>query len=198
MEEVAFSKQMESLKLTDEEKGKVISVKDEELNESIKDLQNMAVHKILAEKHINLEVFKNMIPIIWNIERSVQIKSVGENLFECFFSSFKRKRNVIKERPWNYDKALLLFKEIKGNERYSKIEFRYASFWIHFLYLPKFYLSRKWVKALCNVVGTFKRVDIDKMERDKGESMRIRVKLDVRKLLRRGTMIKIESRVEEE
>lgn len=119
-------------------------------------------------------------------------------MFECFFSSLKGKRNVIEGGPWNYDKALLLFEEIKGNERYSKIEFTYASFWIHFLDLPKICLSRKWVKALGNEVGTFKRVDIDKMERDKGESMRIRVKLDVRKLLRRGTMIKIESRVEEE
>lgn len=47
-------------------------------------------------------------------------------------------------------------------------------------------------------MGEFERVDLDDFDREGGDSLRIRVKINVRKPLRRGTFIKIGSQGEEE
>lgn len=84
-----------------------------------------------------------MIPKIWHI---------GAKMFECDFNLVKDKRKIMEGGPWLYHRALLVFEEIKGNERYSRLEFRYASFWIHFTDLPRVCLNRKWAKKLGNAV----------------------------------------------
>lgn len=64
-----------------------------------------------------------------------------------------------------------MFEEIKGNERYSRLQFRYASFWVHFVDLPRICFNRKWAEDLGNAVGSFERVDLDKEEYEVGESL---------------------------
>lgn len=60
MEEAIFNKQLESLKLTDEEKGKVVGTEDKELNELVQNLKEIVVCKIHTEKYVNPEIFKDM------------------------------------------------------------------------------------------------------------------------------------------
>lgn len=122
------------------------------------------------------------------------LKKVGKNMFECAFNSVKEKRRVLEGGPWLYDQALLVFEEIKGNERYSRLEFKFASFWIHFTDLPRVCLSRKWAERLGNAEGEFERLDLDKMETEWGDSLRVKVKIDVTKPLWRGTFIRIGSK----
>lgn len=52
-EENNISNQLENLKLTAEEKGKVMKMEDEELQKKVQDLENVVVCKIATEKHIN-------------------------------------------------------------------------------------------------------------------------------------------------
>lgn len=197
-EEINIRRQMESLKLTEAERNKVSGMDDDELRRKIQDLENVAVCKILTERYINPEIFKSMIPKIWHLEGRVRIKKVGENMYECDFLSVKEKRKILEGGPWLYDRNILAFEEIKGNERYSRLEFRFAAFWIHFMDLPRICLCRTWAEKLGNAVGEFERVDLDELEREGADSMRVRVKIDIKQPLRRGTFIKIGSQGEEE
>lgn len=81
--------------------------------------------------------------MIWKNEGRVTIKKAGENLCECQFNNLKAL-----DLRW----GLLLFEEMKGGERYSRMKFRYASLWIHFLDLPRVCLNRKWVEALGRLI----------------------------------------------
>lgn len=193
-----FNKQMEKLRISEGEKEHVIGIEDEDLEEHDKEIGETAVCKILTEKKINAESFRTMMPKIWNLEGEVTIKKVGTNLFECTFRSKKGRMKVLEGGPWSFDRGLLIFEDIKGHERYATINFRYPSFWIHFINLPRICFSRKWATVLGNSVGIFERVDVDEHGKCVGETLRVRVKIDIQNPLKRAVKIKVGTMGEEE
>lgn len=74
-------------------------MENDELKRKIQDLETILVCKIMTEKHINPEIFKAMIPKIWNMERKVIIKKAGENMFECTFNNIHDKRKILDGSP---------------------------------------------------------------------------------------------------
>lgn len=80
MDEEIVNKQLENLRITAEEKTKVVAIVDDDLNEADEDLQGSSFCKILSSKLINSEIFKSMIARIWNVEGRIRIKTVGKNI----------------------------------------------------------------------------------------------------------------------
>ena len=71
MEEENFL-QFENLKLTKSEQ-EIAILEDENIEEIENKLQNALICKILTAKIVNEDVFKSMMPMIWNIREEVTI-----------------------------------------------------------------------------------------------------------------------------
>lgn len=58
----------------------------------------------------------------------IKIEGARQNLYFCPFKSHKEdNRQIVKEWPWFFDKALKLFLEPKGNISIVDLDFRYVA-----------------------------------------------------------------------
>lgn len=88
----------------------------------------------------------------------------------------------------------MLFEDPKGNSSVIRLKFRYASFWVQFLNLPRVCFCRKYAEALGNSIGAFEYVETDDNGKASGESLRVRVQMDITEPIKRGTNIKAGSK----
>lgn len=123
------------------------------------------------------------------------MKKAGKNIYIC--KNKREKNRIVEGRPWIYDKALLLFEKPKGNSGINALEFRYAQFWFHFHNLPAVCFSRKYATELGNAIGTFVKVDLNEKEQEWGETLRVKIRIDINKPLKRGTNLQIGSMAED-
>lgn len=191
IEEEKVLKELGKMRLTEDEKGGLVEVEDDDIDDTRKDMEKTMTCKILTPKEVIAEHFQRLMPKIWGIEGKVQIKKSGKNVFICKFKSRKAKKRLVDNDLWIYDKAVLIFDELKGDKEISSLEFRYVSFWFHFHKLPVVCMNRKYAAALANSVGTFVKSEEEEEGRFSGESLRVKVKVDVTKPLRRLTRIKV-------
>lgn len=151
-------------------------VEDNDMDLTDKDIENTVACKILSNKGINVE----HLPKIWGVEENVQLKKTGKNMYICKFKNRKTKRRV-------------------GDRGIKALDFRYVNFWVDFHNLPVVCLNRKYAIALANSIGAFVKMNEEEEEgRVWGETLRVKVKLEANKPLRRGTKVKVGSMAEEE
>lgn len=96
---------------------------------------------------------------------------------------------VIKGGPWSFDNALLVFNVIKQGEDPVKVPLVEVDFWIQIHNLPVGYMSEAVGKQLGNFFGSFIQYDSNNNSSIWREFMRLRVRLDVRKPLKRKNKI---------
>lgn len=89
--------------------------------------------------------------------------------------------------PWMYNNHLLVFHRMKANEDPLQVPmvFFFLYFWIQIHDLPIDLFSKRVVKYFGNFIGEFIDYDTNKLSRDYKSYMRIRVKIDVRRPLKR-------------
>lgn len=192
-EEEEMLKHLENLKLAEE--NHLVEVEDDDIDDANKDFKNAIACKILTAKYINPEVFSTMMPRIWGIEGLVKIEKVGANAYLCKFRRIRDKARVIKGGPWSYDDVILVFEEPKGSSS-VELNFIFIFFWINFHKLPRVCFCRKYVEALGNVIGCFEYVECDEYGKMEGETLRVKIRINVEEPLKRGTNIKIGSMAE--
>lgn len=173
-------------------------LEDDQIKEVENKLQNALVCKILTSKVVNVEVFRTIMPAIWNSQEEVRIQNVDFNINLCIFKTPKDKQVVVENGPWFFDNRLLLFQQPpRGTSKFIDIDFQYASFWVHFHRLPMACFSWKMAIALGSLVGRFEKVDTDDEGMCWGRTLRVRVSIDVKKPLRRVVKLKVGSMGEE-
>lgn len=173
MEEEKLLKSLDKMRLTEEEKGELVEVEDNDIDITDKDIVNTIACKILTSKSISAENFQRLILKIWGVEGKVQMKKAGKNLYICKFKNKKTKRKVVEWGPWIYDKVILLFVHPKGSRGIQSLEFRYVDLWVHFHNLPVVCLNRKYGMALANSIGAFVKMDEEEEEDRKwGETLK--------------------------
>lgn len=155
-----LSRQVERMRLTVEEKEEHIEIDDNEISQCDHNLQLSLACKILTTRFISGEIFKTMIPRIWNVE-NVKIKGAGRNVFVCKFQNSRDLRRVMNDGLWFFDKGVLSFEEMMANSSIIQMEFRYVSFWVHLRDLPIVGFSRASTKAIGNLIGKCEKVDYD-------------------------------------
>lgn len=97
----------------------------------------------------------------------------------------------MKGSPWSFDDAIVLLEDPKGRCSVESIDFKYVDFWVHFHKLPSCVFCRKYATTLGNSIGKFEATN--KNGKMKGETLKMKVKLDVNQLIKRGTNVKVGS-----
>lgn len=193
-EEIAteeLQEQIEKLSLAEQERRRVVKIDEDDIEEINREFSKATACKILANKHVNQEMFMEKMPKIWSLEGKMSIEKSGRNLYICRFRNQRDKNRVTKGGPWSFDSNLLLFEEPEGRISITELEFRYAYFWVHFHKLPRVCFCRKYAEALGNAIGTFEAVDMDAAGNIGGETLRVRIMVNISEPLKRGTNVRV-------
>lgn len=192
----AINNQIKKLSIAEQESRRIVAIEDDDIEEKNKDLNDALACKILTTKLIHWEIFANIMPRIWGVEGKINIEKEGRNTFLCKFKYIRDKTRIYRGSPWIFDDALVLFEDPKGETNINKLEFRYAPFWIHFHGLPPVCFCRKYAEALGNAIGEFEEVLTDGNGKISGENLRIRIRVDTKEPIKRGTNIKVGSKAD--
>lgn len=99
------------------------------------------------------------------------------------------KRKVLDDGPWMISKELLAVVEFDGSKSLDEIDFSYIPIWIWVEHLPLGLTNRSVARTIGDDVGDLLEVDDDGGEMVAGRSLRLKIRLDIPKPLRRGIIV---------
>lgn len=126
---------------------------------------------------------------LWGNSCSVHFKELNNTTFLCCFISMADKERVIDGAPWHFERALVLTEEISGSITPHSTNIHTAYFWIHVHNVPLQSMTKSTGEAIGSHLGECVMVNSDEEGLCFGKFMRVRIKLDIRRPLRRGTKV---------
>lgn len=105
-------------------------------------VRSLCCRELLLTRIISCEVlWKVLKPSLWKVEKNLMIETIGRNIFLFRFESARDCDRVLKTDPWSFDKALLILQKPSRLIKSSLLEFKFVSFWTHFLDLTLEYMN---------------------------------------------------------
>lgn len=147
------------------------------------------VGRFLTEKNLNGRAMKARLADIWKPTMGINIKGIEEGVFLFQFYHEKDRQWVLDGGPWSFDNAMLIIQAIPPGEQPLKVPLWYINFWIQIHELPAGFMSETVGKQLGNFFGEFMEYDPKNSNSIWREYMRIRIRLDVRRPLKRKKKI---------
>ncbi|KAL5745637.1 hypothetical protein ACOSP7_026783 [Xanthoceras sorbifolium] len=181
----------EALSLSEED-GPVLDIAGDVQADGIKSVEHYLVGKILSRRKVNREAFRGTIEQIWGTVDRIEIEMVGNNVFVFHFQSLEDKAMVWSRGPWHFDKNLIVLEKPVGPGAISQLRFQFSEFWIHIYTIPLACMNYKVARLIAEEVGTI--VDFPMDSKDLwGKFMRIKVRIDITKPLKRGIRMRLEN-----
>ncbi|CAH9076938.1 unnamed protein product [Cuscuta epithymum] len=148
------------------------------------------VGALIADRKISFVGFKEAMTTAWRPGRGVEIKEIEEKRYIFNFNHPVDMKRVVEGGPWQFEKNLLIVKEIKPTNIPHKSILNEAEFWVQVLNVPYGLLNLGNARKVGNFLGKF--VDYDK--NNNGEHwrpyMRVKVCINVELPLKKGTTLK--------
>ncbi|MCH88312.1 zinc CCHC-type-like protein, partial [Trifolium medium] len=179
------------LKLSKEEEEGIEAVESEECGEEFFD--RSLVGKLWTVDPFNVRIFKQVITQAWRLKNTVEVQDLNKNLFLFRFASKRDADSVMKNGPWSFDRNLVVLKRISGEEQPSDLEMHTGEFWTRIYDLPLKLRSESMAKKLGDIIGSFMEVDSKDCNR-LGKFLRVKTSIDLRKPLKRGTIVKYQGK----
>ncbi|CAN1805844.1 hypothetical protein LINPERHAP1_LOCUS24439 [Linum perenne] len=126
---------------------------------------------------------------IWKPGRGISIEDRGEGLALFWFYNPINLRLVMDRGVWLFDNNLLMLHELKLGNNIHEVPLFYTTFWVHINVLASEFYSEVVGRAIGNLMGEFLEYDENNQVTRDEPCMRIRVKLDVRRSLKREKVI---------
>ncbi|KAL5854858.1 hypothetical protein ACOSQ4_004660 [Xanthoceras sorbifolium] len=186
-----------ALKLSDDQ-GDVHLVGGRVKEEGSKKMSLCLVGKLLAGRQTNREAFRALIPKIWRTNQEVIIEIVRDNTYAFYFQNLRDKKRVLAGGPWNFDNSLLVLEEPQGWGDFTKMQFKYAEFWVQIHNVPLMCMSRDIGVMLGSKIGAVKEIDLGATGDCVGKFIRVRATIDISRPLKRGLRIQLEDSCEEQ
>ncbi|XP_058783570.1 uncharacterized protein LOC131658275 [Vicia villosa] len=124
----------------------------------------------------------------WRLKNSVETHELSKNLFLFGFSTKRDLESVLRNGPWSFDRNLLVLNRVSGEEQPSYLHMHFGVFWVRIYDLPLMLRLKAMAKKLGGILGEYE--DMDQKEAHKnGRFLRIKVKIDLKQPLKRGTMV---------
>lgn len=99
------------------------------------------------------------------------------------------KRRALEDGPWMLSNEALIMADFDGSKTLDEINLSYTLIWIRVLKLPLGMINKASGEAIGAEIGEFVEVDLSDDNMANGCFLRVKVKLDIRKLLLRGLTI---------
>ncbi|XP_058754368.1 uncharacterized protein LOC131627544 [Vicia villosa] len=181
-----------SIQLSKEEEEGVVVAEEEVCEEE--SFQRTLAGKLWTDSSFNVRAFKSTMISAWKLKNQVETQDLGKNLFLFKFATKRDLDSVLKNGPWSFDRALLVLNRISGEEQPADIHMHFASFWIRIYELPLKLRSEAMAKKIGGILGTFEEMDPREVCKN-GRFLRIKVTLDLKAPLKRGTVVKFKEKI---
>ncbi|KAK3183281.1 hypothetical protein Dsin_030567 [Dipteronia sinensis] len=129
--------------------------------------------------------------LIRDVNNDVNIESVSWNTFTFHFSDMLDLIRVIAGGPWSFDNALIAMERPAGKGTIDSLSFSLADFWIQIHQIPLLCMTREIGCFLGGLIGQVLDVDGGASGECVGKFMRVRVRIDIKKPLKRCLRVDI-------
>ena len=154
------------------------------------------VGRVLSDKPVNKEGFKRQMRYLWRPKANVVVTDLEDNRFAFGFKSLQERNTIVRGGPWLYNKQnLLVLGEVDNLAFPARVPLFFQEFWIQFKGIPLCYMTRPMGQFLGNLLGESVVTDQSRKEEQFGSILRVRVRLDVRKPLRRFLTVQLEGKL---
>lgn len=147
--------------------------------------------KLIVDHLVSKEIIRTTLMHKWKPSGTPSFKVLGDNLFLVDFVNERDKIRVLEGRPWVFEGNLFAIEDYDGLIPPSKFPFDKAAFWVRMKNLPLACLSLNVGNHIGSSMGVVDEVDVDEGGMGWGESLRVKITLDLHKPLMRGRMLKI-------
>ncbi|VFQ67019.1 unnamed protein product [Cuscuta campestris] len=176
---------MDNLELGEEEIG-ISFEADSGIHTNLGDDQTWnIVGRLLTDKPIKFDIFKNVIASVWKPAMGVQITQGEEGILWFRFFHPKDAERILDDGPWSYDNAMLLCVKATVGDNIRPADLNFLDIWVQVYGLPFGYTSKGVLEAVGNFLGRFIMVDDRNLTKPYQSFMRVRVSIDVRRPLKR-------------
>lgn len=172
-----------------EEEENEAFVLDGEVEEESNKYELCAVGRFLSEISINVRAMKTKLADLWRPALGITIKKINQVIILFQFYHKEDMNWVLRGGPWSFDGAMLVIAEVPKKEEPQNVHIWHLNMWMQLFYLPTGFMSETVGKQLGDFFGEFLEYDHKNNTSIWRECMRIRVRLDVRKPLKRRKKI---------
>lgn len=182
-----IDQQMAGLEIDEEENEGFIIEGD--IDEGVNRYELCLVGRLLTEKNVNVRAFKSKMADIWKPAMGISIKELDQGLFLFQFFHKEDMRWVLRGGPWSFDNIMVVLDTVNMGEDPAKVELWYLNIWIQIHGLPMGFMTELVGKQLGNFFGDFLEYDTKNNTSIWRDCMRVKIRLDVRKPLKRKKKI---------
>ncbi|CAH9125829.1 unnamed protein product [Cuscuta epithymum] len=174
-----------------DDKEEVFFDEEEEGDESSKGKAEFPVIGIiLTDRKIKSQYFKELMASLWTPVKGVSIQEISDKRYIFTFYHKLDMRRVLDEGPWLFERNLLLLKEIQTEDIPLQINLYEADFLVQVHNAAYGFMNLGSARRIGNYIGTFLSFDDKKADEKFKPFLRIRVRMDVRRPLKKGTTLK--------
>nr|XP_023928474.1 uncharacterized protein LOC112039800 [Quercus suber] len=148
--------------------------------------------KFLTKRVLNAEAIGRTFKPLWKTQRSFQVQDMGNHIMVFVFETKNDVERVLMNEPWCFDKHLVLFQKYVSGQPIHQLQFNLVPFWLQFHGLPIDHLTDETTVMIGNLVGNVIHSQI-KEKLMGGDFLRIRVNVEITKLLCRGHWVLLEA-----
>lgn len=147
------------------------------------------VGKFCTKRHVSLESVARVLKSVWKAENSFEVSDLGENKAMFLFQTKDDMERVLLLSPWSFDKYLLILHKMVRGEAVIDIKFDKTPFWIQIHGLPTMCQTKDVGLSIGATLGKVEKVDANTKGFCLGNSLRVRVLLDISIPLCRGRKV---------
>lgn len=179
--------QMAVLDIEDEENAELTFEGD--IEEEVNKYELCLIGRYLTEKNINNRAMQTKMADVWKPAMGVNIKEIESGIYLFQFYHREDLNWVLQGGSWSFDNAMLVINIIPPGEDPLKVPLWHLRIWVQIHELPAGFMSETVGKQLGNFFGEFLEYDAKNNSSIWREYMRVKIRLDVRKPLKRKKKI---------
>ncbi|VFQ97337.1 unnamed protein product [Cuscuta campestris] len=184
---------MASLSLDDDEhEGLVFAEAEDNACGVTMDYDNCLVRRFLTERPINFTAMKNTMASLWRPDEGMVVRDLGDGIYVFQFGAMAELERVLDMCPWTFNNQALILDRLKGYNDPRDVPLHSMFIWVQVHGLKRGFFSERVAQRLGNEIGDFMESDPKNYSNPWATYLKIRVKLDVCKPLRKGTKMKRE------
>lgn len=148
--------------------------------------KSCVVGKLIGDRFVSKETIKTTLLKWWKPRGTLSFKVLGENIFLVEFTHAGDKKRILDGRPWVFEGSLFLIEDFDGQSSIANFSFDSVAFWVRMVNLPLACMGQATGRMLGSSVGVVEAMDTDSQRVGWGESLRVKIRIDLSKPLARG------------
>lgn len=147
--------------------------------------------KVMAEKPLRADALELSLEHVWCLLNGVECKDLGENGFLFTFLQGSGKKRALEDGPWMFGKDLVVVADFDGEKTIDEVELNFIPIWVRITKMLLGLMNKGVADMTREMIVEVLEVDVDEYDMAVGQYMRLKVKLDIRKLLIRGVTLDV-------